>query len=58
METFYNVKEMMKYLQMSEPSLRRLVGQRKIPFYKISGKILFRKSDIEEWLEKKKKGEI
>ena len=57
METLYDLKEIAKYLRRSELSVRRLVWEKKIPFYKIGGKILFKETDIEKWLEKKKKGE-
>ena len=55
METLYDIKEMSKYLKKSEASVRKLIWERKIPYYKIGGKILFMESDIKAWLNKKRK---
>ena len=56
MEQFYEVPEIMKFLCMSESSIRRLVREDKIPYYKIKGKILFRKSELISWITEKREG--
>lgn len=37
------------------PTFYKLVNQRKIPVYKMGGKLAFRKSEIDVWLSSKKK---
>jgi len=44
--------ELAEFLQISKSSVYLLVETRKIPFYKIGGSLRFRKSDIDEYLQK------
>jgi len=43
----------MEYLQISHGTLTKLMKQRAFPFMKLEKKVLFRKSDIDNWLESK-----
>ncbi len=45
-----NMKQLSRYLNYSEAAIYRLVSQAAIPVYKISGKLLFNKIEIDEWL--------
>ena len=40
-----------KYLQMSEPTLRRLIAEKKIPYHQPNGKIIyFDREDLDNYL--------
>lgn len=54
MKELYNVYEISMYLNCSESTVRKLIRNRQIPFIKVSGKILFLKSRIDEWLDANK----
>jgi excisionase family DNA binding protein len=45
--------EVMEYLRISRGTLDKLQKRREIPFAKIGKKVLFRKRDIDAWLESK-----
>lgn len=45
------VKELAKYIYVSESTIRKLVRESKIPFIRIFSKILFDKRKIEQWIE-------
>jgi excisionase family DNA binding protein len=45
--------EVMEYLRISRGTLDRLMKKREIPFIKLAQKVLFRKADIDRWLESK-----
>jgi excisionase family DNA binding protein len=49
-----NRKEAARYLKVSTSTLDRLVKDRKIPFSKINGRILFLKKDLLKWVESKR----
>ena len=49
---FFNVKELAKYLNISEGSIRLKVFKKTIPFIRMGGSIRFRISDIEKYLDK------
>lgn len=42
--------ELASILKMSKSSVYRLIENRRIPFYKISGSLRFKESDIEEYI--------
>ena len=42
-----------KYLHMNPQVIARMARERRIPGYKLGKKWLFKKSIIDEWLEKK-----
>lgn len=48
--TIFNVKEMTKYLSVSESTVRKLVREKKIPHFRILSKILFDKELIDKWI--------
>ena len=43
----------MGYLQISHQTLYKLMKQRAFPYIKLERKVLFRKKDIDKWLESK-----
>ncbi len=45
-----NIIELGKYINYQKTSIYGLVQKRKIPFIKASGKLHFRKNDIDQWL--------
>ena len=45
--------EVMEYLRISRGTLDRLMKKREIPFIKLDQKVLFRKRDIDAFLEKR-----
>jgi excisionase family DNA binding protein len=45
--------EVMDYLRISRGTLDKLQKRREFPFAKIGKKVLFRKRDIDAWLESK-----
>jgi len=48
------IDELGIYINYQKTSVYGLVKKRKIPFIKASGKLHFRKSDIDEWLDNQK----
>ena len=53
-EKLLTVKEVGQNLNISESTVRKLVRESKIPFVRIFSKILFKSTDIELWLDKKR----
>lgn len=49
MEVF-TVKELANYLKCSISTVRKLVRESKIPFFKVASKINFSKVRIDEWV--------
>ena len=45
-----NITELGRYINYQKTSIYGLVQKRKIPFIKASGKLHFRKNDIDQWL--------
>ena len=54
-ETFMTKKEVQEYLKISPATLDRLMNDKAFPYIKLrkKGKVLFRKSDIDKFLEEK-----
>ena len=50
-DDFLTVKELSKWIKLSESHIYFLVNKRKIPFAKLGGKLLFDKQKIREWIE-------
>ena len=48
------IPEVAGLLKISAPSVRRLQQQRHIPFFKVGGRIRFERSDIVEYLQKRR----
>ena len=46
--------ELMEYLRISRGTLDKLMRRHEIPFIKLGKKVLFRKREIDAWLESKK----
>lgn len=47
-------KQVMEYLKISHQTLHKLMKQKAFPYMKLERKVLFRKSEIDAWLESKK----
>ena len=52
-EQYLTDKDLSRLLKISRRCLQDYRTEGKIPFYRIGGKILYRESDIEDFLEKK-----
>jgi excisionase family DNA binding protein len=51
---FLTVKEVANLLNSSEIWIRKLIQNKTIPSYKIAGKRLFKREEIEQWIESQK----
>ncbi len=47
-----NLKELTQYLKVSESMIRKLVRNNSIKFFRIGNRLNFRKSDIDEYIDK------
>ena len=47
-------KDVMDYLQISHGTLDKIMKNRSIPYFKLERKLLFKKSDVDAWLESKR----
>ena len=47
-------KDVMEYLRISHGTLDKIIKNRTIPYIKLERKVLFKKSDIDAWLESKR----
>jgi excisionase family DNA binding protein len=52
MRKVLNVKEVKECLCVSESTIRKLVRENKIPYFRITSKILFDQDLIDKWIEK------
>jgi excisionase family DNA binding protein len=50
-DDFLTVRELGKWLKLSESHIYSLVNKKKVPFFKIGGKLLFDKEKIKNWIE-------
>lgn len=50
-EEFLTVRELAKWIKLSESHVYFLVNKNKIPFAKLGGKLLFDKDKIRKWIE-------
>jgi len=50
-EEFLTVRELAKWIKLSESHVYFLVNKNKIPFAKLGGKLLFDKDKIRQWIE-------
>jgi len=46
------VKELSNYICVSETTIRKLIRESQIPFIRILSKILFKKEDVDIWINK------
>ena len=51
LDDLLTVRELAKWLRLSESHIYSLVSKKKIPFNKIGGKVLFDKQQIKNWIE-------
>jgi excisionase family DNA binding protein len=51
---FLTVKEVANLLNSSEIWIRKLIQNKTIPSYKIAGKRLFKREEIEQWIDSQK----
>jgi excisionase family DNA binding protein len=45
-----SIKQLSEYINYSEPAIYKMVSQATIPCYKISGKLLFKRAEIDSWV--------
>jgi len=55
METFVTVEEISKILRLMPDTVRKKCRERAIPCYKVGGVYKFKLSEIDEWLESKRR---
>ena len=46
-----DVKDTVIFLKISEAKLRRLVNERRVPYFRIDGRILFSHLSLETWIQ-------
>ncbi len=49
------LKEVASYLKLAEKTAYKLAAEGKLPGFKVGGSWRFKKEDIEQWIEEKKK---
>ena len=49
--TIMDVVEASRYFKISEAKLRRLVTERRVPHFRIDGRILFYRPSCEQWIQ-------
>jgi len=49
------LKEVAAYLKLAEKTAYKLAAEGKLPGFKVGGSWRFKESDIEKWIEQKKK---
>ena len=50
-DDFLTVRELAKWIKLSESHIYCLVNKKRIPFAKLGGKLLFDKIKIKEWVD-------
>ena len=58
LQEFLNIKRVASYLDLKRSTLYSLVEQRLIPHYRVGRQIRFKKSDVDAWMEKQRKGVV
>lgn len=48
---FLTTQEVAEFIGRTAPAIRNLVMRRKIPFRKTSGRLLFLRSEVEQWIK-------
>jgi excisionase family DNA binding protein len=51
LDDLLTVRELSKWLRLSESHIYSLVSKKKIPYNKVGGKVLFDKQQIKNWIE-------
>ncbi len=54
---FYTIKELIEILKVSESWIMRRIKANEIPSYKMGRKRLFKKEDVDQWIESQKSQE-
>ena len=49
-DTILTINDLASYLKVSKSLIRNLVAKNEIPYFKLHRRILFRFSDIKEWI--------
>lgn len=57
-EEILNAEQAAAHLHIAKQTLYTLTSKRKVPFYKNGKKILFRRGDLDDWLNKGKQREF
>ena len=47
-------EELMEYLRIKRSTLQKLMYKGEFPYFKLERRVLFRKLDIDKWLESKR----
>lgn len=55
LKEIYDIQELSNYLKVSVSEIRKLVRERKIPFFRIGNRLRFDLNKINSWLEKMEK---
>lgn len=55
MTDILTIREVAEYLKLNEKTTYRLVGEGKIPGFKVGGAWRFRQSEIQRWIEMQEK---
>ena len=53
-EQYLTVNELAEYIKRSKPAIRMLTMRREIPFRKVAGRLVFIKSEVDEWINMSK----
>jgi len=53
-EKLLNVQEVAEILQLSPHTIYKYTSKKQIPFIKVNKNLLFRESDIQDWLDNNK----
>jgi excisionase family DNA binding protein len=51
LDDLLTVRELSKWLRLSESHIYSLISKKKIPYNKVGGKVLFDKQQIKNWIE-------
>jgi len=55
-DIYLTVREVAAIVRLSIPTIRRYTMNKEIPFHKINRAVRYKKSEIEEWVEKREAG--
>jgi excisionase family DNA binding protein len=50
----WDSKRLAEYLNLNLGTIRNWAWMKRIPYYKVGGRLRFKKSEIDEWLERQK----
>ena len=56
MGNIFNFRGATEYLKVSEATLRRMVKDGEVPFFRQRGNLFFRQTDLEAWISKRMEG--